>query len=587
MDDRSSLFDRFPFGFTTDTSGNRPLSGGIRKANYVNPQVKQTLGGGVLALIALVAVVLVTALPSQAQTRNPLQDGSVLQFENVRDDAYLAGDSSSLFTQTRSNDASQWELIDPDGDNRFILRNLDSGRFLDGDRDQPEINRSSRGDDALWTFVEINPGQYQIRNVEFLEILDSNGPNNPVRWDAGAPEDDDLWTIDAISVPGDPEPAPTPDPEPAPAPTPPATTTPTCTVEDGTLTWDNTGVSQYFIRQVVDGAETFIGARSGGLSFQVDGTADSYIVRSRVGGVTIDAECGNPDAPADPTPPAPPADPTPPADPANFACSVEAGVLSWNDLGSRYSIREVIGGVDLWVTTVGTGTTSFSPLPDADGFIVRALVPGENIDAFCSATDDPVDPPADPVDPPADPVDPPADPVDPPADPVDPPAAPVDPQVFTCSVDNGVLSWDDVGANSYALRQVINGSDTFFTGGIDGATTSFVLDRNADGYIVRAFFGDGVSMDSTECAGNPANVDDIVPIADFTCTVQDGILSWDNVGANSYALREIIDGNETFFAGVDSITTSFTLDRNREAYTVRAFLGGGTFADATCNGNPL
>ena len=213
------------------------------------------------------------------------------------------------------------------------------------------------------------------------------------------------------------------------------------------------------------------------------------------------------------------------------------------------------------------GTTSFDLPINADQYTVRAFMGGgEFVDTTCDGnplaggTPTPVDPPA-------------------------APGAPVPPGEFVCAVTDDVLTWTDIGANNYALRRVVNGTDTFFTS-VPAGTTSFDLNVNSDGYIVRAVFGPGNFMD-TECDGNPANAGGVVPIANFACSVSGDVLSWTNVGANSYAIRPIVNGTSTFFDSVPGGTTSFDLAINREAYTVRAFIGGGQPAvDTTCAGNP-
>ncbi len=75
--------------------------------------------------------------------------------------------------------------------------------------------------------------------------------------------------------------------------------------------------------------------------------------------------------------------------------------------------------------------------------------------------------------------------------------------------------------------------------------------------------------------------------APFSCSVANDVLTWNDIGANSYAIRRVVNGTDTFFTSVPAGTTSFDLAINREAYTVRAFLGGGqSVVDTTCTGNP-
>ena len=66
-----------------------------------------------------------------------------------------------------------------------------------------------------------------------------------------------------------------------------------CSVEDGVVSWSDQGADRYFVREVNGVEDSFLGRVNAGdpLSFPVDGTADSYIVRFRVGGVINDANC--------------------------------------------------------------------------------------------------------------------------------------------------------------------------------------------------------------------------------------------------------------------------------------------------------
>ncbi len=104
------------------------------------------------------------------------------------------------------------------------------------------------------------------------------------------------------------------------------------------------------------------------MSFPVDGTADSYIVRFRVRGVINDATCASEDAPAQ----------------AAFTCSVDGGVLSWTDQGAdRYFVREVNGGEDSFVG--GSVSLSFPVDGTADSYIVRFRVGDVVNDATCAS----------------------------------------------------------------------------------------------------------------------------------------------------------------------------------------------------------
>ena len=69
-----------------------------------------------------------------------------------------------------------------------------------------------------------------------------------------------------------------------------------------------------------------------------------------------------------------------------------------------------------------------------------------------------------------------------------------------CTVDGDTITWNDIGANRYTVRQVTNGDDTF----LDDVGTDLSLDLNVEreAFIIRAFFGNEVSVDSEPCNGN-------------------------------------------------------------------------------------
>ena len=140
-----------------------------------------------------------------------------------------------------------------------------------------------------------------------------------------------------------------------------------CSVEDGVVSWSDQGADRYFVREVNNGDDSFLGRVNAGdpLSFPVDGTADSYIVRFRVGGVISEATCA-----------------LGVLDPGTFSCSVADGVLSWTDQGAdQYFVREVNGVEDSFVGR--SESLSFPVDGTADSYIVRFRVGGVINDANC------------------------------------------------------------------------------------------------------------------------------------------------------------------------------------------------------------
>ncbi len=266
-------------------------------------------------------------------------------------------------------------------------------------------------------------------------------------------------------------------------------------------------------------------------------------------------------------PPAPVDPPVAPVVPADFTCSVDSDVLSWDDFGANsYAIRRVDGNTEVFVASVPAGTSSFDLAINADAYVIRAFLGGGTFQDSPACQGNPVGGggPVAPVD----------------------PGNPVTPADFVCTVTNDVITWTDIGANMYAIRRVVDGVDTFLAS-VPAGTTSFDLPENNEGYVLRAFFGEGELRLDTSCSGNPIDAGDVVALADFACTVSNDVLSWGNVGANSYAIRRSLPaGGEVFFEGLAAGVTSFDLPINADSYTVRAFLGGGDFVDASCAGNP-
>ncbi|MFK7769057.1 MAG: Ig-like domain-containing protein [Mariniblastus sp.] len=131
---------------------------------------------------------------------SPFVNGNIIELRNVGfSNAYLAAYSSDeVITQTNSTSRTRWELIDNDGDGQFLIRNVGTGEYLDGDSNEIEMSSSSVGIGKEWEFIEISPGQYHLSNVFYDEIVDANGTFAYVQWDPGASETDDLWTVTVV-----------------------------------------------------------------------------------------------------------------------------------------------------------------------------------------------------------------------------------------------------------------------------------------------------------------------------------------------------------------------------------------------------
>ena len=186
-----------------------------------------------------------------------------------------------------------------------------------------------------------------------------------------------------------------------------------------------------------------------GVAFDPSGTR-LYFSSQRNPGQTY--EITGPFRTAEPQPdPEPEPDPEP--DPDVFACSLDGGVLSWNDQGaSRYFVRSINGGQEAFIA--GTTGLSLTVSGDDEQYLVRHRVNGVVFDAICDGNV--------------------AREPEPEPDP--------DPVVFACSFSNGVLSWNDQGAPRYFVRRVNGGVDTYL-----GETTglSLAVSGADEAYIVR------------------------------------------------------------------------------------------------------
>ncbi len=140
----------------------------------------------------------------------------------------------------------------------------------------------------------------------------------------------------------------------------------TCSLNQGELTWNDQGVGTYYIRGLdAAGNSTYLGSTSG-LSFSVSGTHATYVVRYWSLGQPFDAEC--------------------PGDPGgvpDFACSLDGGVLSWNDQdANNYFIRALDGAGNSSYLGQTAGLT-FDVSGNDAGYLVRHWVAGQPVDAIC------------------------------------------------------------------------------------------------------------------------------------------------------------------------------------------------------------
>ena len=310
----------------------------------------------------------------------------------------------------------------------------------------------------------------------------------------------------------------------------------TCSLDGNTLSWTNQGASEYFVRSVNGGVERFLGTVSGGAALQlaVTGNDEQYLVRHWLGGVRTDALCpGN--------------SPEPNPGPQEFTCSLDGNTLSWTNEGAEeYYVRSVNGGVERYLGTVVAGSPLQLTVSGTDEqYLVRHWLDDVRTDAFC------------------------------PGNSPDPTPGP---QEFTCSLDNGVLSWNDQGASQYFIRSINGGTEAFI-----GATAglSIAVTGTDEQYLVR-HWTDGRA--DAICDGNPG---DPAPGPEpFACSLNNGVLSWNDQGAQEYYIRSINGGVQQWLATVpgDATPLSVAVSGTDEQYMVRHWTNGR--ADAICDGNP-
>lgn len=142
---------------------------------------------------AAIATVSVTVAPPPTVIAN----GNIVQLFNTANNAWLRGNSLLAQTTTTNDTRTQWQLISAGGDT-YLLRNVSSGRYLDGDLLSVDTNSSATATGTIWRFVQAPGGGYYLFNTNYSRYLDTNGSNTGVTWDVGALESDDVWRVTLV-----------------------------------------------------------------------------------------------------------------------------------------------------------------------------------------------------------------------------------------------------------------------------------------------------------------------------------------------------------------------------------------------------
>ncbi len=199
-----------------------------------------------------------------------------------------------------------------------------------------------------------------------------------------------------------------------------------------------------------------------------------------------------------------------------FECSYRNGVLSWDDAGAtEYYVFGTTGGVERYLG--GHRTTSITTSA-ADSYRVEHWLTGRAWNALCEG-----------------------------------PA----PAGFDCSQTNGVLSWDDAGANEYYVFAT-TGADERYLGG--HSTTSLNV-APANSYRVEHWLTG--SLVEAICDGPGVDA--------FSCSVSGSTLTWSDVGAGEYYVFATSGGVERYLGGHS--TTSLNVAA-ADSYRVEHWLTG-------------
>ena len=126
-----------------------------------------------------------------------IANGNTVQLFNVANNAWLRGNSSLAQTTTTNDTRTQWQLISAGGDT-YRLRNVSSGKYLDGDLLSVDTNSLATATGTIWRFVPAAGGGYYLFNLAYNRYLDSNGSNTGVTWDIAPLESDDIWRVSLV-----------------------------------------------------------------------------------------------------------------------------------------------------------------------------------------------------------------------------------------------------------------------------------------------------------------------------------------------------------------------------------------------------
>ena len=134
-------------------------------------------------------------------------------------------------------------------------------------------------------------------------------------------------------------------------------------------------------------------------------------------------------------------------------------------------------------------------------------------------------------------------------------------------MNNGALSWNDQGANTYYIRALDSAGNSTYLG--QTSSLSFNVSGNAEEYLVRHWIN-GQSFDAICPGGGPG----------FNCSLNNGVLTWNDQGVSTYYIRALDGAGGSTYLG-SSTSLSFTVSGNDPGYLVRYWVSGQSF-DTVC-----
>lgn len=133
-----------------------------------------------------------------------------------------------------------------------------------------------------------------------------------------------------------------------------------CRFQGGELTWDDAGVTEYYVFFTIDGYEAYLGPVSG--ETVIPTRADSYRVEHWATGFATNATCPGQGVP-------------------NLTCSYAAGVLSWTDTGAEeYYAFATTGGTERYLGPIRGTSVAADP---ADSYRVEHWMTGKVTNGRC------------------------------------------------------------------------------------------------------------------------------------------------------------------------------------------------------------